>query len=170
MFALALAVALVIASSVVDARKVVFSLRLKGRGKIDENTGEFHLHAKGNSQTETTKITAHEITTDVKELVGTYAEIHVRSGSTPDAVFGNFSIGTHLSRDHDFQFAGGYNGDQGAKKEFFAFIGAPYNGRNHFKNINGRISASGQFDVENKTSGTDELHGQIHFTIFANAD
>lgn len=164
-------IALVLASSLVaEARKVHFSLQLKGRGKIDAATGDFHLHAKGNSQTDTTKITAHAIDFEVKELVGTYAELHVRSGSTPDSVFGNFSIGTHLSRDHDFQFAGGYNGDQGTKKEFFAFIGAPYNGRNHFKGIDGRISASGQFDVENTTSGNDDLHGQIHFTIFAHAD
>jgi hypothetical protein len=174
MFVVTVLVVLALATAVAEAKKKIeFSLQLKGRGKIDETTGAFHIHAKGGSQTDDVKITPqHGIEFSVLHKIGSYAEIHARSyGANNDAVVGNFSLGTHLSRDHVFEFGGGYTGDNAGKKTFFAMVAVPFNGKRQFHDVEGRIAASGRFEdnvVANAT--TDDLHGVIHFTFFGEAD
>jgi hypothetical protein len=162
---------LVVVASVEAKKKIGFSLQLKGRGHIDETTGAFKIHAKGNSQDDHVKITPKDgIEYIVDEKIGSFAEIHVAAPGNNKLVLGNFSLGTHLSRDHVFEFGGGYTGDDQGKHTFFSFVGVPFNGKHQFKNVEGRISAAGRFeDLGNSTKGED-LHGTLHFTFYGEAD
>ena len=172
MFAVAILLVLAAIAVTEAKKKIEFSLQLKGRGKIDETTGAFHLHAKGGSQNDDVKITPKDgIEFSVVHKIGSYAEIHARSfGPNNDAVVGNFSLGTHLSRDHVFEFGGGYTGDSAGKKTFFALVAVPFNGKRQFHDVEGRIAASGRFEDHASNATTDDLHGVLHFTFFGEAD